>query len=113
MQMCDARAPYDVVEPSFGTKAITEVKGRNLTELEAVRTLHKKGVQFQKERRQTEQGQSAKVITAMDYLEARMPVPAELKVFRLRGDVVLGNKTWGKIDFLVNHRGYTMLDQRA
>ena len=38
----------------------------------------------------------------------RVGVNADKKMLRVSKNAVIGIKTWGKIDYLVNHRGWAM-----
>ena len=38
----------------------------------------------------------------------RVGVNADKKMLRASTNAVIGIKTWGKIDYLVNHRGWAM-----
>lgn len=39
----------------------------------------------------------------------RVGVNEDKKMFRASKNAVIGIKTWGKIDYLVNHRGWSMV----
>ena len=39
----------------------------------------------------------------------RVGVNADKKMLRVSKNAVIGIKTWGKIDYLVNHRGWSMV----
>lgn len=39
----------------------------------------------------------------------RVGVNADKKMLRASKNAVIGIKTWGKIDYLVNHRGWSMV----
>ena len=39
----------------------------------------------------------------------RVGVNADKKMLRVSKNVVIGIKTWGRIDYLVNHRGWAMV----
>ena len=39
----------------------------------------------------------------------RVGVNADKKILRASKNAVIGIKTWGKIDYLVNHRGWSMV----
>jgi len=41
--------------------------------------------------------------------EGRVRVNEEKKSLRRSKDAVIGIKTWGRIDFLTNHRGWTLV----
>ena len=41
----------------------------------------------------------------------RVRVNEEKKTLRMSKDAAIGIKTWGRIDFLTNHRGWTLVSE--
>ena len=41
----------------------------------------------------------------------RVRVKEETKTLRMSKDAVIGIRTWGRIDFLTNHRGWTLVSE--
>ena len=95
----------EAIEPSSKMEAVVRSKGR-FTELQAVRILASKGVLFSKI-----PGKARKE-TPIAFLEKREAVPSSLKYVVLPKDILLGNRAWGKVDFLVNYCGYSLIDER-
>jgi hypothetical protein len=87
-------------------EAVVRYEGK-FTEVQAVRILASRGVFFSKI------PGKARNETPLAYLEKREEVPAGLKYVVLPKNILLGNRAWGKIDFLVNYCGYTLKDERS
>ena len=96
----------DVMESDFQKEAITRYSGRTLDELNSVRVLLSKGILFSQKKGR------ARNFSPISYLLNGELVPASLRFVVVTNQASLGNKTWGRIDFLVNHRGYCLLDER-
>ncbi|MCP4438793.1 MAG: hypothetical protein GY810_07600 [Aureispira sp.] len=97
----------DTTEPFFKNEAVARVKGRFLSELESIKILQAHGIQF------SEKKGRARKESPLAYLRSGMAVPPNLKNVVLSRKVQIGNKLWGRVDFLVNHCGYTLLDERS
>lgn len=96
----------DVMESDFQQEAITRYSGRTLDELDSVSILWSKGIRF------SEKKGRARNDSPVPYLRKKEEVPASLRFVVLTDQARLGNKTWGRIHFLVNHLGYELLDER-
>lgn len=96
----------NVMESDFQREAITRYSGRNLDELNSVRILWSKGILF------SEKKGRARKDSPIPFLRNGEETPASLRFVVLTDHASLGNKTWGRIDFLVNHKNYFLLDER-
>lgn len=96
----------NVMESDFQKEAITRYSGRTLDELNSVRILLSKGILFSQKKGR------ARNFSPIGYLLNGESVPAALRFVVVTDQASLGNKTWGRIDFLVNHCGYRLLDER-
>ncbi len=96
----------DVMESDFQKEAVTRCSGRTLDELNSVRILWSKGILFSQKKGR------ARTYSPIYFLIDGEKTPAELRFVVLTDHASLGNKTWGRIDFLVNHLGYCLLDER-
>ena len=94
------------MESDFQKEAITRYSGRTLDELDSVRILWSKGILFSQKKGRARNG------SPIPFLRNGEEAPASLKFVVLTDQASLGNKTWGRIDFLVNHLGYYFLDER-
>ena len=52
-----------------------------------------------------EEGKDVEILARI----GRVRVNEEKKTLRMSKDAVIGIKTWGRIDFLTNHRGWTLV----
>lgn len=92
--------------PSSQSEAVVRYEGRDLDELNCVRILWGRGILF------SGNPGRARRESPIPHLNKGKKVPSNLKFVVLTGQVALGNKLWGRIDFLVNHCGYKLLDER-
>lgn len=92
--------------PSSQSETVVRYEGRELDELDCVRILWAKGILF------SGNPGRARRESPLPYLKRGEKVPSNLKFVVLTGQVAPGNKLWGRIDFLVNHCGYQLLDER-
>lgn len=98
---------HNVVKPSFKNEIATRYEGRVLTEKECVQILWKNGIRFSSKKGR------ARNNNPLTYLENNFPVPSDLRNIVITNGCNPGNKLWGRIDFLVNHCRYQLLDERS
>jgi hypothetical protein len=95
----------EATEPSSKMEAVVRYQGK-FTEVQAVRILASRGVFFSKI------PGKARNETPIAFLTKSEEVPTSLKYVVLPKGILLGNRAWGKIDFLVNYCDYTLIDER-
>ena len=87
--------------------AVVRYKGRTLDELNSVRILWSNGILFSSSKGR------ARRESPLPFLLRKENVPSDLRNVVLTNQTQPGNKLWGRIDFLVNHCGYRLLDERC
>ncbi|MEM7375596.1 MAG: hypothetical protein AAF587_43785 [Bacteroidota bacterium] len=94
------------VEPSFKTEATVMGEGSHSYELACINILFRHGILFSAKKGR------ARRDTPADFLRQGRAVPVNLKHVVLVRGLQPGIKLWGRIDFLLNYRGYKLLDER-
>jgi len=85
---------------------VARYEGRTLDELNSVRILWSNGILFSSSKGRARRN------SPLPFLLKKENVPLDLRNVVLTNQTQPGNKLWGRIDFLVNHRGYRLLDER-
>ena len=97
----------NATEPTFQKEAVVRYNGRTLDELNSVRILWSRGVLFSSSKGK------ARRESPLAYLQRGGDVPSHLRNVVLTKHTQLGNKLWGRVDFLVNYCDYRLLDERS
>ena len=112
----------DVVVSDFQKEATARYSGRDLNEIDSVRLLWSNGVLFSKRKGRARKFSPLSYLLRQEQWKVADPkkrsrrmveVPSTLKYVVLTNRVSLGNKLWGRVDFLVNHCGYELVDERV
>ena len=74
--------------------------------MKSVRILHEHGVLFSEKKGKTRRE------TPYKYLEEQGQVPQNLKHIILTETIQPGIKLWARIDYLINFKGYRLIDER-
>ena len=112
----------DIVVPDFQKEATMRFSGRDLKEIDCVRLLWSNGVLFSKRKGRARRSSPLSFLLQQERWKMENPkkrsskiveVPSTLQYVVLTDGVSLGNKLWGRVDYLVNHRRYKFVDERG